>query len=45
VLSQLAGLGRALTREVTAQDVTAEVVDVDGRLKTGLAAPTASAPC
>jgi hypothetical protein len=37
VLDALDGLGRALKREVTAQDVTEEFVDVDGRLKTGLA--------
>lgn len=37
VLVQLAGLGRGLNRDVKAQDVTEEVVDVDGRLRTALA--------
>jgi hypothetical protein len=37
VLASLAGLGRALERDVKAQDVTEEVVDVEGRLKTAQA--------
>ncbi|WP_051791692.1 DUF4349 domain-containing protein [Amycolatopsis jejuensis] len=34
VLDQLAGLGQVTKREVSAQDVTAQVVDVDARLAT-----------
>lgn len=34
VLAAVAGLGRTLERDTRAQDVTEEVVDVDGRLKT-----------
>ena len=37
VLADLAGLGRPLKREVKARDVTDEVTDVDGRLKTAQA--------
>jgi len=37
VLADLAGLGEALRRDVEARDVTAEVVDVEGRLKTAQA--------
>jgi hypothetical protein len=37
VLADLARLGRALRSDVKAQDVTAEVTDVDGRLKTAQA--------
>ncbi len=37
VLADLAGLGRALKRDVKARDVTEEVVDIDGRLKTAQA--------
>ncbi|HVF13505.1 MAG TPA: DUF4349 domain-containing protein [Acidimicrobiales bacterium] len=37
VLASLADLGRALERDVKAQDVTEEVVDVEGRLKTAQA--------
>jgi hypothetical protein len=37
VLSDLAGLGRALARDVKAADVTEEVVDVEGRLRTAQA--------
>lgn len=37
VLAAVAGLGRELRRTVKAQDVTAEVVDVEGRLKTAQA--------
>ncbi|MGI8686061.1 MAG: DUF4349 domain-containing protein [Acidimicrobiales bacterium] len=37
VLTSLADLGRVLRRQITAQDVTDEVVDLDGRLKTAQA--------
>jgi len=37
VLASLAGLGQALMRDVKAQDVTEEVVDLEGRLKTAQA--------
>jgi hypothetical protein len=33
-MDKLAGLGRELQRDIKAQDVTADVVDVEGRLKT-----------
>jgi hypothetical protein len=36
-MDRLAGLGRELQRGIKAQDVTAEVVDVEGRLKTAQA--------
>jgi hypothetical protein len=37
VLTDLAGLGRALKQDVKAQDVTEEVTDVEGRLRTAQA--------
>ena len=37
VLTSLAGLGRALKRDIRSQDVTEQVVDVDGRLRTAQA--------